>query len=198
MNIQAVEHGLTLGVSTAPRSPGLHASEIYGSLYKELEPKRYGRVSDGPPLLLFEAGLALEEALETAVKNRIIKTEAAERCGEFRTSEGIAFSPDLLITNGVPLRVGEIKLTWQSSRDIEVSPDGVTVFPPKFDKYFCQLMFYCHALETRYGRLYIFFINGNYQSRTPQLLCWDIEFNQWELDENMQMLLGHARQKGML
>jgi hypothetical protein len=190
--ITPVAHGLEdlLGKSTAYRSPGLHMSEIYNDLYQDLEPKRYVRGSAPDPLRL-EAGLAFEEILEEGLKKRL----AGERPGEFTTEEGIIFSPDLIIFNS-EIRLGEIKLTWLSTK--EVPREQSNSFPPKFDKYFTQMRAYCYHLKLDYARLLAFFVNGNYRPPKPELLAWDIEFTARELRENWQMLLNHARSKPYL
>src|SRR5690242_4306817 len=88
------------------RSPGLHASDIYGDLFKYLEPNSYDKGGDMNPLLL-ALGTAWELHFEYLLRANGID---AQRPGEFLSPEGIAYSPDLLIFNGVT-RVGEIKLT---------------------------------------------------------------------------------------
>lgn len=194
MIITPCPHGLegVLGVSTGHRSPGLHLSEIYNDLYQDLEPKRYTRGTKPDPLRL-EAGLAFEDMLEEGLKRRL----AGERQGEFVTEEGIVYSPDLIIANtGHPNRLGEIKLTWMSSK--EVPRERSNGFPPKFDKYFTQMKAYCYHLGLTDARLLAFFVNSDYRPPKPELLAWDIEFTVRELKENWQMLLNHARHKGML
>lgn len=195
MNIVPVKHGLEdmVGVSTGYRSPGLHMSEIYNSLYQEFEPKRYVKGSK-PDVLRMEAGLAFEDMLEQGLKQRLA---GAERPGEFTTEEGIFFTPDLIIFNGAPrCRLGEIKLTWMSSK--EVPREATNGFPPKFSKYFCQMMAYCYHLELSESRLLCFFVNGDYRPPRPELLAWDIGFTKRELEENWKMLHNHAQHKRML
>lgn len=191
MRITPVKHGLEdlLGKSHAYRSPGLHMSDIYNDLFQSLEPKRYRKGTPMDPLRL-EAGLALEEMLEEGLRRRLI----GERPGELVTEEGIIYSPDLLIFNGAT-RLGEIKLTWMWSK--EVPRIEGNSFPPKFDKYVCQMKAYCYHLDTPYARLIVFFVNGKGDS-TPELLAWDIEFTRRELEENWQMLMNHARSRRML
>lgn len=215
MQISPIEHGLILAAPTEGyvRTPGLHMSEIYGSLYKGLDPKRYDkRDAAGNPLpfdtLRMEVGTAFEEALEPALRARII---TAERPGEYATQHprdcryhripvrpgdppcpcgaGVIFTPDHFLFNGV-FRLGEFKLTWMSIRK------GLK--DRRFDKWFCQMKAYCYHLGTPYARLYVLFINGDYTDHSPQLLAWDIEFSQKELTEEWSILLRHARTKGML
>ena len=192
MIITPVAHGLEdiVGVSTGYRSPGLHMSTIYNDLFCDLEPKRFQKGSTPNPLIL-EAGLALETMLEEGLRQRL----CGERPAEQVTSEGIFYSPDLIIFNG-HTRLGEIKLTWMSSK--EVPREIANGFPPKFDKYFVQMKAYCYHLELAHARLLAFFINGNYRHNGPELLAWDIDFTKRELTENWTMLKNHATSKRML
>lgn len=187
---------LGIGISTGPRSKGLHISDVYGALFQELEPKRFDKNRPLDPLRL-ELGLEFELILEEALRNRL--TNAGERPGEMVTEEGIFYSPDLVIFNGVT-RVGEIKLTFMSCR--EMPTERTTAgFPPKFDKWMVQVKAYCRCLETRYARLYALFVCGDYNKTTgmaPQFRAWDLEFSQRELDENWSMLMMFAKDAGML
>ena len=122
----------------------------------------------------------------------------SERPGEFTTPEGIIYTPDMLIFEDRGLRLGEIKLTWQSSR--EAPRAEATSFPAKMNKWLTQIKAYCYHLETRLARLYVFYVNGSYGQggMNPELLSWDICFERRELEENWRMLLNHARHRGML
>ncbi len=206
MKVTPVEHGLEDVVGqNGPgfeRTAGLHMSDIYGSLYKELEPKRF---DTGEPMdrNRLELGLSLEIVLEEGLRTRL--SEQSGRPGEFVEPEhGIIYSPDLIIFNG-KTRLGEIKLTWMSSSQVPREANGS--FPPKFDKYFTQMKLYCRCLETPYARLLAFFVNGDYSFRksgnrsvpaAPELLAWDIEFTKRELNEEWQMCMQHAKMRGML
>jgi hypothetical protein len=190
MKITPVPHGLNLALSTAPRTAGLHMSDLYNSLYQELEPKRYVKGS-APDKLRMEAGLALEEVLEEGLKRRL-----GERPGEFVTKdEGIIFTPDLIIYETVT-RLGEIKLTWMSSRD--VPRVSATAFHPKFAKYLTQMKCYGHHLELPQQRLLAFFVNGDYRPPRPELLAWDIEFTAREMRDEWTMVKNHGKHAGLI
>lgn len=188
---------LGLGISRGHRTPGLHMSDIYNNLFQELEPKRYQKGS-APDALRMELGLNFEDLLEEGLRSRLTVGNA-ERPGEFTTEEGIIYSPDLIVFNG-STKLGEIKLTWMSSREVpRERTDGG--FPPKFDKYFVQMKAYCHNLDLDEARLFAFFVCGNWDRTTgnkPEFLAWDIHFTQRELKENWQMLLNHARHARLL
>lgn len=206
MIITLIEHNLELALPSpemAPRSKGLHMSDIYNDLYQDLEPNRFKR---GTPMdeQRLEMGLMFEEMLEQGLARRLGE-QLGERPGEFHiTVEGskgpvrIYYTPDLLFWEpDVGIRLGEIKLTWMSSREVPRNA-GVDNFPPKFDKYFTQTKAYCFAIGATHARLYIMFVNGDYRPPTPELLAWDVEFDEIELQENWSMLMNHARSKGML
>lgn len=212
MRVDPIDHNLTLNQPAAgyERSSGLHMSEVYNSLYAELEPEKYAK-GDGPDAAKMELGSAFEEVLERALSTRILGdrppeffTQHAADCPLYRTpvkdgallcacGAGIAYSPDHLIYNG-SYRLGEFKCTWYSIRD------GIEA--KKFDKWFCQMRAYCYHLGTGHARLYVFFVNGDYSYKPPyggaHIRAWDIEFTQRELDDNWALLVRHARRKGLL
>lgn len=189
MIITPIPLGFELCPSTAGRSTGLHASDIYGDLYQDLEPKRYKRDSKPDPVRM-ELGLALEHALEGGLAGHLW-----QRPGEFTTKEGIVFSPDgLIFHDDGRLIVIETKLTWQGSREAPREPGNS--FPQRWDKWLVQLMFYCEALGTEWGRLYVYFVNGT--GAGPEFLSWECEFTGRELQENYLMMRNHAKAKGML
>jgi hypothetical protein len=199
---------LDIGVakgSGGPRSKGLHMSDIYGAMLKDLHPERYENFKDDEAgLEMFgEGGFAVEHIIERGLKGR-----HAERPEEFQTPEGIYFSPDLLIyehdTNRV--RLGEIKAAWMSSREVprKSTSSSFMSFPPKFDKYLYQIKAYCYHLGTPYACLIVYFVNGKYDCKNraeelkPELHVWELEFSDIELREHWQMLLNYAKSKGML
>jgi hypothetical protein len=195
MRIVPVSHGLEdiVGVSPGGRTTHkLHISDIYGRYYDLWDKRKFNQdIQDAKPLYM-EAGLAFESLLEDALRKRLL----GERPGELTTEEGIVYSPDLIIFDSGRTRLGEIKVTWMSLKEI---PEGeCNAFPSKFDKYFTQMMLYCHALETCDARLIAFFINGNYKPPAPQLKAWDICFTKREIDEEWRKMMNFARKEGML
>jgi hypothetical protein len=214
MIVTEIDHHLSLAQGTPGyvRSPGLHMSALYGSLYQQLEPSRFKKDSS-PDATRMEVGLAFEETLEEAIGRRLL----GERPGEFVTQHGhecrhygaevtigdsvcycgagVAYSPDHLIWNGDGVfRVGEFKVTWMSIKQ------GIR--DPRFAKWWTQIMAYCFHLGTRYARLYALFINGDYTWKDPyggpHLRCWDVEFQQHELSDEWATLVRHGRKVGLL
>lgn len=186
MKVTRLAQEFDLLKSDLVRSPGLHMSDIYGALYKELDPKRY--TNDPWNEMALAMGTAWEKHLEWLL---VSQGYPCVRPDAFLTTEGIGFSPDLLITNGV-LRLGEIKLTWMSSE--------ADLTDPRFDKYLTQMKAYCHHLETPSARLFAGHVNGGggYGKPDPRLAIYDLEFTARELRENWDMLLRFARQRKML
>lgn len=210
-----------IGESGGARAPGLHASDIYGSLYQELEPKRYRNDGEPPPPMLLETGLIFETALEEGLARRFATSTTAEqiiRPGEFTHSDTfdghaftLAYNPDLHIYNGVGLRVGEIKATWMSSkiphewlesaesRHVHGHDIAAVFLDPKYAKHFCQLKFYMYMQRTTFGRFYYCFIAGDYsRPYRSQLVAFDVEVEQDELDYEYGVLIRHAIGKGLI
>jgi hypothetical protein len=210
LRVTPVAHDLELGAPTEgyERSPGLHMSDIYSSLYREIDPDRYDKKdADGNPepmdMLKIEMGTTFEEIFEPALQRRLLRDgKRAVRPPEHTVKvDGttIFYSPDQFIfEKDKSLRLGEFKLTWYSNC-------GIT--DPKFDKWFTQMKAYAYHLDTPHARLYTLFVNGTYKVKgmkgkdaapKPQLMAWDIEFTPRELKDNWNMLVRHARQKRML
>jgi hypothetical protein len=213
MRITPVEHGLEdlIGANEPgfERTKGLHMSELYGAYYKAVEPERFTQDDITPDIKLkFELGFALERMLEEGLKERLA-LNGSGRPGEFVEPEhGIIYSPDLLLFNGVT-RLGEIKLTWMSSKEVPREAMSSNGFPPRFDKYFTQMKLYCRALEICDARLIAFFVNGDYAYKQkankgksvpsgPELLAWDLQFTRREMDEEWRTIMNHAKHVGLL
>ncbi len=223
MIITPLNHGLNdlIGVSTGYRSPGLHASAIYGSLAKHLYPKRYGKPGAFSTfdMLRMEMGLTFERALEDAFKRTMTEYLQAERPPEQMTVKapvGVAYSPDLIIFRDTHVSLGEIKLTWMSCRDcpiteeqaewtksefhgeeVKLKPNWDGVSPAsfdgeKFDKWFWQMKFYCYHLGLTQAELYACFVNADNTAR-PVLLAWAFNFTERELEDNNSMMVNHMR-----
>jgi hypothetical protein len=198
MKVTPAEFDLDL-LKAAPgnvRTAGLHFSDIATPLFKMLDPDRYDRPDDGTGPARMGMGLAFEELLEKALAERL--AEGSGRPGELVEPEyGMIYSPDLLIFNS-HTRLGEIKLTFLSSREWPTEPTNG--FPPKAEKYVCQMMTYCRCLETPYARLYVLFVNGDYNraGMSPQTRAWDVEFSKRELEDNWKMFTNFAKQRGII
>ena len=64
---------------------------------------------------------------------------------------------------------------------------------PKVDKYICQMKAYCYHIGTPYARLYSFSMREMvYFNEKDIFRGWDVQFEQWELDEEWEMLRRHG------
>lgn len=178
-------------VSDLVRSPGLHASDIYNDLYKDLEPERYS--GDRKDLAMYATlGTAWEERLQYLLVKSGLEVI---RPGELRAKGGNwVLSPDGVMCNG-HTSITEYKLTWKSSRGVPRKKGEA--FGPKFEKYLLQMQDGCNAIESCHARLYTCFVNGNYKPPKPELLAWDIEFSARELKEAFDVMCNHAQSKRM-
>ncbi len=189
MIVTPVDYTLDLLKSDLVRSPGLHASTVFNNLYKVLEPKRFD-FGDAP---LNGALMALGTAWEKHFEYLLIANGIdAHRPDEQMSPEGIAYSPDLLIFNGVT-RVGEIKLTSMGLKDLPDEPTNC--LPPKMGKYDMQLKLYARWLGLMHGWIGIMSIRKPY---APEVRCFDIEWTERELDENYRCYMNFGTSTGLI
>jgi hypothetical protein len=178
-----------LAMSDPKRGKGLHASDVYGSFYKQLYPAKYGDKQSDPDLL-FALGLAWEQYLEKAlIANGVLCIRPGELIGEWEGKE-VKYSPDLLICNGED-RLGEIKLTWMSSRTCKPGHKN-------FEKYLSQGRIYAYFTGIHKVRYFVLHVVGDWAAnRMPQMHVWDVEFTKQELRQEMRMLMNHAQTEGL-
>lgn len=187
MRITPIPHGLDVSLSNLVRSGGLHMSDIYGDLYRDIEPKRYARGGASNPMSM-ALGSAWENHLEFLLEKNGVKVF---RPGELFTPEGIAYSPDGILEDDE--RLAEYKFGSMSTKDWPDEP--CSSLPPRFNKWLCQIKAYLYHLEMSRARLYFMSV---YRPFDPDFRVLDIEFTARELAENWQMLHNHALHKGML
>ena len=214
-------HGLVLSDIDAgsDRSTGLHMSDLYGSLYKDLQPKRYNKkTAEGLPEEMdwnkVFAGLAFERQLEPLLRKLCdgerpgeLFTQHDPSCSAFDTrvkdgsvichcGAGVAYSPDWLFFSPEGDVLGEFKFTWYSLRD----------FPhhEKFDKWLCQVKCYLKhlKLQKRTVRVYPYWVVGGYPKGAPPTPVftsyYELVFTQRELDHEWEILVEHGRKVGMI
>lgn len=191
MKVTPVKLPFKLTTEDPRRGEGLHVSDIYGSLYQQLEPDRYRSDDAGPPDLKMAIGQAWEQYLERVL---VAKGIMCARPGEQVSPEGIKYSPDLLIVNGTD-KIGEIKATWLSSK---VGP-----WSKKFGKFLTQGMIYAGWSEIPIVQYWVLHMVGEWNFKTkngcdPVLNIWDVEFTAQELKQERSLLLNHGKDQGML
>ena len=191
-----LDHGIDFLASDLVRSPGLHASDIYGDLFKKLEPKRYDiRDEDGEPIPLNPVLMALGTAWEKHFEYLLRKAGyEIERPDEFMAPppDNVAFSPDLVQFNGTT-KIWEIKYTSMSEKDVPL--EVTNHLPPKFDKYDCQMKLYAYWLGIDEGILAVVL---NHKPFNPQFRMLNIKWTDRELEENYRMCRNHAVHTGRM
>ena len=216
MKVRQFAHELVLSGNPEgyERSPGLHMSDLYNSMYKRLDPKRYDkRGADGQPEEMdwakVSAGMGFESRLEPQIAARYggcrpgeMFTQHARDCGAYRRpvkdgrvicacGAGIAYSPDWLFDD---LILGEFKFSWYSSKN----------FPheDKFAKWMCQVKAYLYHLKMSVVWVFPYWVNGTYPRGGPPSPSFDdayeITFTERELGDNWKNLLKHARKEKMV
>jgi hypothetical protein len=160
-----------------PRREGIHVSACIKRVLIALEPERFGGELD---MTRVEIGFTIERLIEEAWR---LRRTNVTRPGDFER-DGIIGSPDALSVDDDGVCVEEIKCTWMSSRGC---PDD-----RRFVHWIWQMKAYCTLVGTQRARLHAFFVNGDYKTREPQFLSWDLQFHDSELAENWMMLATQA------
>lgn len=226
MRITEFPHGLTLAAPTEGylRTPGLHASDLYGSFYRALDPKRFDkRDKDGAripfDLPKMELGMCFEEVLEPALawsmqmQQRLGRRHWGERPGEFTAPHDLRCPlKALAVVTGVACPTcgaGTIfspDFLFDIDGDVVLgefkltwmSPKGAPT-DPKFAKWWTQIKLYLHWLGLRRALLYVYFVIPDYRTPSPPIpRAWEATFTQRELRDEYDMIMRHARQEGLL
>lgn len=179
------------------RTEGLHVSRIYGDLDRMLNAKRYATPMPESQLNAFaQIGFLWERVLETALATLTVDSDPARyfRPGE-QTLDGVLATPDYadldFFGDGTcELGLEEWKANWSSS-------DKGDDLEKNFWRWLVQMKAYCWILGTRYARLRVVFMVGNWRdSIAPKTRAWEFEFGHKELQDNWTMLMTHAKAKG--
>lgn len=175
----------------APRSPGLHISDIYGDLDKaqrEREMKN-GEMTDAE-LQFYRSGGFIWETLWGMAMAECIRKREIVRPGEFKI-DGVIGSPDNVRLD--PWRIIETKATWKSVRKWDDH-----VIEKHFWIWGVQMKGYCRMMGTRECEIYVIFMNGDYRGAGPCTRSVAVEYSQLEIDENWGMLIGHGKRRGWI
>lgn len=194
---------LYLPESRRPRSPGIHVSGIIRELAtelgllqievaEELELVRFSdiRVIEDPiAILRINIGLAWEAHYIPMLPNVLDHPDEVKLDDVYMSPDGE--SVDVIITEfgrDIGLIIHEVKATYKSTKTVG-NLDGAGSL-----MWMWQIKAYCKARRTRFARVHVLFMNGDYSwPMRPTLKCWDIEFSPEELDMNWQMLLQFMR-----
>jgi hypothetical protein len=84
----------------------------------------------------------------------------------------------------LPNRIGEMFL-----EGVYMSPDGIDVEECKG---------YCYGVGVEQVKMAILYLNGDWKGSGPEYRGYHIRFTPLEIQENWEMILGHARRKGWL
>jgi len=206
MIVNEIPVNLTLPKSRVPRSEGVHISNIIRSIATEvgiLKPEWAeelslvdGRqVTDPVAVLRMNIGLAWEEYY---IPTFLGELGVVDHPGQIQV-DGVYMTPDgesvdVIITRSQgkyrnhTLIVHECKVTYKSTKTVgDLSNEWM---------WMSQVKAYCKGKNTRWARMHILFLCGDYSYPIrPQLRCWAIEFTQKEIDDNWALLTEHRDQK---
>jgi hypothetical protein len=157
------------------RTEGIHLTQITKDIMK-----REGGWDEKALGLSAEIGFMWEEILSNCMKARL-----PHRIGEIE-KDGILMSPDGF--DYEEWELWEYKATWKSSKNQ----------PYENWYYMAQVKAYCYAMETDKARMAILYVMGDYKGSGPQYLGYKMRFTDYELIENWEMIVSHARRQGWI
>jgi len=157
----------------------LHLSTIYNDLENTLFPKSTTADMNNP--LWAEVGFLWEDTL-----GRSLADHCSPRPGEVEL-DGIVGSPDGFDSDvGI---VDEYKCTWKSIRNAH--PENVW-------KWMTQVKGYCKMLGVNVVRFHVLYLMGDYRGSGPLYRSYLFHFTDREVQENWDMLVNHAKNRGWL
>lgn len=170
------------------RRDGLHLGEIIRSI-EEKSGLGYKGAGFTDMQLTAEIGLLWELILSRVMREKYaVRPPQIQRDGIWMSPDGVGFRDPIGSmsvgsdpTGEAPFVVEEYKATWKSTKN-----DPTSDF-----KYMMQVKAYCHALETQFAVMRLFYIMGDYRGSGPIYRICRIRFSQKELDNNWNMILRH-------
>ncbi len=194
---------LPLPRSRAPRSEGLHQSEIIKAMAIDLGILDVEVVEDlgiADAQQAWWASLTPESRLRIAIglawEEWYIPQipEVIDHPGELHL-DGVAMSPDgesldVIITSRRAhiVRIHEVKATYKSVKTVgDLTSQWMWI---------SQIMGYCKARGTRYASLHVLFVDGDYTwPMRPQAMRWDLEFTQAEIDADWALKMDYRNER---
>lgn len=196
---------LILPPSPTPRSKGVHVSSIIRCIATDmgiLKPEWVDEptladvrvISDPVAITRICIGLAWEEWYIP----QILAAQGVEKHPGEMFKDEIYMSPDGLQAGGVltlskgsvrtPPVIHEVKATYKSINTVgDLKQQWL---------WLTQIKAYCKGAGTRYARLHVLFICGDYKwPLQPSARAWDLEFTQKEIDSNWELITDYRDYK---
>lgn len=192
MTATEIPVSLHLPKPLAPRSEGIHVSAIIRCIATEqgiLKPEwaedlslsDVREITDPVAVLRINIGLAWEAHYIPLVGSIVDHPGEMVLDGIYMTHDGESVDVVLHQPGKVVLFCDEVKATYKSTRTVgNLSSQWM---------WMAQCKAYCKGLGTRFARMHVLFLCGDYSYPiTPLLKVWQIEFTQEEIDMNWDLL----------
>lgn len=197
MNIQQVAHQIVLPESEIPRSLGVHLSAIIRSISvrmgfldrkwcEDLSLSDASDITDPISILRICIGLAWEKWFVHTLPHVVGHPEELHVDGIYMTPDGESVDVVTTLRRGLRTVVHEFKTTYKSTNTVgDLRQEWM---------YLTQLKGYCKGMKTRFAKIYILFICGDYKYPiSPQFKVFEIEFTQEEIDENWSLMRDYMK-----
>ncbi len=199
MIVTPVHLPLPTPLQRAPRTPGVHVSGLIRGIAVEAGILRPEWVEELSLVEVAASAGAWWDRLDETAKTRIamglaweewliplldgVMDHPGEMCvqGVYMTHDGESLD---VIYGKHQTRVHECKLTFKREQSDADMADQFM--------WLCQMKAYCRGLGTRFARIYVLFVCGDYSwPMRPRYRSWDFEFTQAEIDENWTLLMDY-------
>ena len=185
------------------RAEGLHLSDIYSAMGKELYPKWFKDYPDEDKkkqIRHFEKGLILEEVwgqVFAGMGGHFIRPDPRQVQGVWMSPDGLVLSPPERWPKDYPEimapSIHECKVTLKSCNE-KTSP----ISHEKFITWMWQIKGYCKGYQCLHSYLHVVHLLGDYGDRpwTPVVKIHHMEWSIGEIEENWDRLMSYARDIG--
>lgn len=168
------------------RSSGIHFSDILKPILRRMDAKRFGGEFKLDQVYL---GFVWEEVLSAGFTGLVQRSRAksiefswqneiSAEMGRGKYRREVFFTPDCV--DLVDLVLCEFKCTWMSARH--------KLSSHKFWHWMVQVKAYLRVLGLTRARIYVLFVDGDYNPRRRIPKAWEVEFTRREIEENWSML----------
>lgn len=191
MTVTELLISLSLPASKTERSKGVHVSGIIRCIATEhgiLKPEwaeelslvDARQITDPIAVLRISIGLAWEEWYIPTLQDVIDHPGEMEVDGIYMTHDGESVSVIVKLDRHA-IVVHEVKATYKSTKTVgDLSNQWM---------WLAQIKAYCKGLNTRFARVHVLFLCGDYSYPIkPMLKVWEVEFSEEEIESNWDLL----------
>jgi hypothetical protein len=173
------------------RSTGVHLTDIIRDMAASIGKSKGDGSTTEDDLEWYASGGWLWERVYDLVHREAVQDGSVYCPGEIEL-DGIIGTPDRIrIEPDGDRTLIELKSRWSSAYKFDS-------LEKNYFQELTQIQSYCHMEQITRAELCVFFVAGNWRPPVPCARAVRLEFTERELEENWEMVRGHAQRKGWL